>query len=145
MKNMINSVQALAELADKSTCYGMSGQLLDFFRSQIQEPFKENLRKLPKFYVIPKIHKSPVKARPIVPYHSVIQGPAAKFVSKMLKDIVKSKQRIIHGSKDLILKLYSIKNLLAPLKSDNRVMKRLFIVSGDVVAFYPNIDCSKAH
>jgi len=145
IKNKINSVRALAELADDSTRYGTSVQLLEFFQSQIREPFEENLRKLPKFYVIPKIHKSPIKARPIIPCHSVIQGPAAKFVSKMLKDIVKSKQGIIHGSKDLVLKLHSLKNSLAPLKFDNRVMKRLFIVSGDVVTFYPNIDCSKAH
>jgi len=145
IKNKINSVRALAELADDSTRYGTSVQLPEFFQSQIREPFEENLRKLPKFYVIPKIHKSPIKARPIIPCHSVIQGPAAKFVSKMLKDIVKSKQGIIHGSKDLVLKLHSLKNSLAPLKFDNRVMKRLFIVSGDVVTFYPNIDCSKAH
>lgn len=100
---------------------------------------------MPNFYIIPKIHKSPVKARPIIPCHSVVQGPVAKFVSKMLKDIVKSKQGIIHKSKDLILKLHSIKNSLALLKSDNGVMKKLFIVSGDVMAFYPNINCEKAH
>jgi len=43
MKNKINSVQALTELANESTCYGTSEQLLDFFRSQIWEPFIENL------------------------------------------------------------------------------------------------------
>jgi len=35
MKNKINSVQVLTELADESTCYGTSEQLLDFFKSQI--------------------------------------------------------------------------------------------------------------
>jgi len=50
----------------------------------------------------------PVSAKPILPCHSVIQGPAGKFMSKMLKGIVKTKQGIIHGSKDLALKLHSV-------------------------------------
>jgi len=62
----------------------------------------------------------------------------------MLKGIVKTKQGIIHGSKDLALKLYSYKSL-PPVKFDDREMKRLFFVSGDVVAFYPNVDVQKAH
>ena len=101
--------------------------------------FDKNLWKLPKFYVISKIHKTPVSARPILPCHSVVQGLAGNFVSKMLKGIMKTKQEIIHGSKDLALKLHSLK-LLPPAKFDAREMKRLYFISGDVVAFYPNVD-----
>ena len=86
----------------------------------------------------------PVAARPILPCHSVVQGPAGKFVSKMLKGIVKTKQGIIHGSKDLALKLHSLKSL-PPVKFDAGEMKRLYFVSGDVVVFYPNVDVQKAH
>ena len=144
MRKKIEAVRELADLAEKSVRYGTSTQLSDFFQSQILDPFDENLQKLPKFYVIPKIHKTPVSARPILPCHSVVQGPAGKFVSKMLKGIVKTKQGIIHGSKDLALKLHSLKSL-SPAKFDDGEMKRLYFVSGDVVAFYPNVDVQKAH
>ena len=86
----------------------------------------------------------PVAARPILPCHSVIQGPAGKFVSKMLKGIIKTKQEIIHGSKDLALKLHCLK-LLPPVKFDTGQMKRLYFISGDIVVFYPNVDIQKAH
>ena len=108
------------------------------------DPFDKNLWKLPKFYVIPKIHKMPVSARPILPCHSVVQGPAGKFMSKMLKGIVKTKQGIIHRSKNLALKLHSLKSL-PPAKFDAGEIKRLYFISGDVVAFYPNVDVQKAH
>jgi len=65
-------------------------------------------------------------------------------MSKMLKEIVKTKQGIIHESKDLALKLHSLK-LLSLAKFDNGEMKRLYFVSGNVVAFYPNVDVQKAH
>jgi len=144
MREKIKAVRELADLTENSVRYGTSTQLSDFFQSQILDPFDENLRKLPKFYMIPKIHKTPVSARPILPYHSVVQGPAGKFVSKMLKGIMKTKQGIIHRSKDLALKLHSLKSL-PPVKFDDGGMKRLYFVSGDVVAFYPNVDVQKAH
>ena len=143
MRNKIKAVQELAELAEYSVCYSTSTQLSDFFQRQILDPFDENLWKLPKFYVIPKIHETPVSARPILPCYSVVQGPAGKFVSKMLKGIVKTKQGIIHGSKDLALKLYSLKSL-SP-SNFAREMKRLYFISGDVIAFYPNVDVQKAY
>ena len=99
--------------------------------------FDENLWKLPKFYVIPKIHKTPISVRPILPCYSVIQGSAGKFISKMLKGI-------IYGSKYLALKLYSLK-LLSPTKFDSREMKRLYFISGNIVMFYPNVNIQKAH
>ena len=60
MREKIKAVRELTDLADKSVCYSTSTQLSDFFQSQILDPFDENLRKLPKFYIIPKIHKTPV-------------------------------------------------------------------------------------
>jgi hypothetical protein len=133
-------------------------QLPDFFRSYlIPEKTKkvagsvlrdhdhhyEYLSSLPRFYVIPKIHKNPVKARPIVPCHSVIQGPAGKYVSKHLKPIVQSLPYILHGTKDLVLKLNKLNLPLSRVRHGRQ--ERLFFVSGDVVAFYPNINRQKAH
>jgi len=62
MRNKIEAVWELADLIEKSVCYGTSTQLSDFFQSQILDPFDENLQKLSKFYMIPKIHKMLVSA-----------------------------------------------------------------------------------
>jgi len=86
--------------------------------------------KVPQFYGIPKIHKLPVKMRPIIPCHSAIQNPAAKFCSIKLKPLVKAAPTIIHGTKDLAIKL-------SKLQIDRHRPK--YIVTGDVVAFYPSI------
>jgi len=82
IKKNIKAVQELADLTENSIHYGTFTQLLDFFQSQILNPFDENLQKLSKFYVIPKIHKMPVSVRSILSYYSVVQGPIEKFVFK---------------------------------------------------------------
>jgi hypothetical protein len=84
----------------------------------------------PKFYGIPKIHKQPVKMRPIIPCHSAIMNPAAKYVSKKLKPLIKAVPTIIHGAKNLVQKL-------SKLCIDTR--HKWYIVMGDMVAYYPNI------
>jgi hypothetical protein len=112
-----------------------SRQLANYLRSKVT-PFedetatKRSKHAVPQFYGIPKIHKEPVKMRPIIPCHSAIQNPAAKFVSKKLKPLVKAATSIIHGSKDLAIKLSKL--VLKP-------GRRWYICTGDVVAFYPNI------
>ena len=84
----------------------------------------------PLFHGLPKIHKQPTGFRPIIPCHSVCFNPAAKFVSKELKPLVKAAPSIIHGTKDLFMRL-------SQLRIEPR--RKLFFVTGDVVAFYPNI------
>ena len=59
----------------------------------------------------------------------------------MLRKIMKTKQEIIHKSKNLAFKLYSLKSL--PFNTGE--MKILYFISGNVVAFYPNIDIQKAY
>ena len=86
--------------------------------------------KIPNFHGIPKIHSTPVKFRPIAPCYAAIQNPAAKYVSKMLKPLIKAAPAIIHGSKDLAIKLSHL---------DLSRTRKLWIITGDVVAFYPNI------
>lgn len=105
-------------------------QLREFLRSNCKDPLKDEIPAVPQFYGIPKIHKEPVKMRPIIPCHSACQNPAAKFCSKKLKPIIRSAPTIIHGTKDLAIKLSKVR--LTP-------GRRFYIVTGDVVAFYPNI------
>jgi hypothetical protein len=103
-----------------------------FLRSNITPPGKAHA--VPFFYGIPKIHKQPVKFRPIIPCHSVVFNPAAKYISTKLKPIIQSAPTIIHGTKDLAQKL-------SKLNIDNR--RKWYLVTGDVVAFYPNIPLRK--
>ena len=63
----------------------------------------------------------------------MLTGPCGKFVSKNLKSLIKATPTIIHGTKDLVLKL---SKLQLPSPS---IGYRYYIVTGDVVAFYPNI------
>jgi hypothetical protein len=112
--------------------YALGKQLADFLRSQIT--VKKATHHIPVFYGIPKIHKVPTKMRPIIPCHSAIMNPAAKVVSKRLKPIVESAPTIIHGTKDLAIKL-------SKLNIDCN--KKWYIVTGDVVAFYPNVPLTK--
>jgi hypothetical protein len=103
-------------------------QLGKFFRHRITVKGEQHV--MPVFYGIPKIHKEPVKMRPIIPCHSAIQNPAAKYVSKKLKPLVEAAPTILKGTKDLAIRLSKI-NL-----DSNR---QWYLVSGDVVAFYPNV------
>ena len=104
------------------------GLLDEFLKSQVTAPTK--VHHIPHFYGIPKIHKLPVKFRPILPYHSAIQNPAAKFCSKILKPLVEEVLTVIHGSKDLVIKLSQL--CLNP-------GHKFYIVTGDIVAYYSNI------
>lgn len=130
MKNAICDKQCsdMEILAGKATNVSGSEQLAKFMRSKVTPP--KNKHAVPVFYGIPKIHKEPVKMRPIVPCHSAIQNPAAKYISKKLKPLIQAAPTIIHGTKDLAIKLSKI---------DINRKRRCFIVTGDVVAFYPNI------
>ena len=114
------------------------------FQSQILDLFDENIWKLPKFYVISKIHKMSVFTQPILLYYSIVQGSTGNFVFEIFKGIIKTKQEIIYGFKNLALKLHSLK-LLFLVNFDTREMKRLYFVSGIVVAFYSNVNIQKAH
>lgn len=128
--------EQMDKLAEVASLFDVTeGSLSEYLRSKT--PDWANMRgdpHVPKFYGIPKIHKQPVKFRPIIPCHSVVMNPAAKLISKKLKPIINSAPAIIHGTKDLAIKLSKLK--LQP-------GRKFFIVTGDVVAFYPNIDLDK--
>ena len=103
-------------------------RLNDYFRSRVAREGEEII--YPQFHGLPKIHKQPTGFRPIIPCHSVCFNPAAKFVSKELKPLIKAAPSVIHGTKDLFTRLSQLR--IAP-------RRKFFFVTGDVVAFYPNV------
>ncbi|KAJ3518299.1 hypothetical protein NM688_g9457 [Phlebia brevispora] len=108
-------------------------QLAEFLLSKI--PDDEHAESnVPVFYGIPKVHKTPVKMRPIVPCHSNAQSPAASFVSKQLKPLVEACPYVLKGSKDLARRLNEL---------ELSMYRKPWIVSGDIVAYYPNIPLAK--
>lgn len=121
-------------LATHPAVSGPTGrQFREWLVSRISEddPFKG----LPHFYVLPKIHKDPWGYRPIVPCHSCIQGPAAKLLDFVLQPLLIDRPYVLQSSKELAKRLSAIKIPKG---------QKVFIVSGDVTAFYPNVDVEVA-
>jgi len=69
-----------------------------------------------------------------LPEYDTVQNLAAKYISKMLKPIIQLVPSIIHGIKDLAIKLSKIQ--LIP----NR---KFYLITGDVVAYCPSIPIEK--
>ena len=103
-------------------------KLGDYFKSLVSGEGEDVV--YPQFHGLPKIHKKPTGFRPIIPCHSVCFNPAAKFVSKELKPLIKAAPSVIHGTKDLFMRL-------SQLRIESK--RKFFFVTGDVVAFYPNV------
>jgi len=89
---------------------------------------------VPEAYAIPKIHKNPWKGRPICPGFCLPQNPASKVLSKTVRPFIDQIPWVIQGSKDFVQKLAKIR--IPP-------GRKVFIVSADVVAFYPSVDTNK--
>jgi len=86
---------------------------------------------VPEAYAIPKIHKNPWKGRPICPGYCLPQNAASKFLSKVTRPYIDNLPWVIQGSKDFVKKLLDVK---IP------VGKKAWIVSADVVNFYPSVN-----
>lgn len=133
------SILALSDLAANALGHQQLSAFLQQFIVGVEEGETEDdahMRvKLPKFYGIPKIHKVPTKFRPIVPCHSAMQNPAAKFVSKYLKPLIEASPYVLGGSKQLAVLLNQFNEVSGKHK--------FYIVTGDVVAFYPNVPVDK--
>jgi hypothetical protein len=117
-------------IADNALLFFEHKQLSAFLRQHVP-PEDELKYNVPRFYGIPKIHKNPVRMRPIVPCHQAMQNPAAKYVSKMLKPVIEQLPYVIKGTKHMATKLANLE--LIP-------RRKFFLVGFDLVAFYTNID-----
>lgn len=85
-----------------------------------------------KFYIIPKIHKTPMVGRPIAASHSYITRSLSIFVDEYVKPRLKL-PTVLRDSGEPIQALESI-----------RLPSQCFLVTADVISLYPNVDTKKA-
>ena len=85
-----------------------------------------------KFYIIPKIHKSPMAGRPKAASHSYITRPISIFVDELVKPFI-TMPMVLRDSGELIQCLETVE-----LPAD------CLLVTVDVPSLYPNIDTKKA-
>ena len=85
-----------------------------------------------KFYIIPKIHKSPIAGRPIAASHSYITRPISIFVEELVKPFI-IMPTVLRDSGELIQCLETLE-----------LPANCLLVTADVSSLYPNIDTKKA-
>ena len=94
------------------------------------DPVKRKVAKVPVLKVMPKIHKSPISARPIVPTFDTLLANASAWVDYRLKPLLIRFPWILPDSKTFCRQIVDVKMPIG---------KEIWLVSGDVVAMYPNI------
>ena len=71
-------------------------------RVSVEDDWESLVLSLLVFNGLPKIHKTPWGIRPVIPCHSVVQGPASEFLSKILKTLLVDHQQILTSTKELV-------------------------------------------
>ncbi len=84
---------------------------------------------IPQFYIMPKLHKTPISSRPISAAHSFITTWLGKWIDLQLKQLLPNFNTICNSTTTVI---QAIDKLTLP---PNTVL-----MTGDVEALYPNID-----
>jgi len=98
--------------------------------------WNDDLRKLPRFSGLHKIHKKPTKFRPIIACHSFTGETAASMLCHLLEDKVKSSPTVLLNSRTL-------NEIITKLKVT--FGKTAFMLSVEVEAFYPNVPLNAIH
>ena len=96
------------------------------------------------FNGLPKIHKTPWIICPVIPCHSVMQGPASEFLSKILKTLLADHPQILTSTKELVYYLEtSLQEKLGRLTAE-QWRNNVYICTADIEGFYTNVpidDC----
>jgi len=89
--------------------------------------------KVPVFHAIPKVHKNPWKLRPIVPSHSWVTSRLSEVVDHLCRPMLTQLPWVVGSTKEVIAQIEEV-------RTD---WDDVWIVTGDVVAFYTNIDATE--
>jgi hypothetical protein len=89
-----------------------------------------------KFYILAKVHKLPIKGRPIVPSMTWITHRLSEWVSNQLNPLLPQLEWVLKDTNELLRTIYNINSS----KTFTDKLSTLEIYSADVEALYPNID-----
>lgn len=93
--------------------------------------------RMPVFHTIPKVHKTPWTLRPIVPSHSWVTSRLSEVVDHLCRPLLEKMPWVVDSTKKVINNLTKVR-----IESGSDV----WICTGDVAAFYTNVDaknCAK--
>ena len=94
-------------------------------------PNKPDIRQTCIFYLLPKLHKTPVVGRPIVSSVNYVTYHASRWLDYMLQPIMKASPSYIKDSRDMVR--------LIETTSFNSFNSSPVLVAIDVVSLYPSI------
>ena len=95
----------------------------------------ERLSQLPQFYIMPKLHKDPVKGRPIVACHSWSTWPLSKWVANRINTYASSQETVLTDTNALISMLRGVE-----FAEDDAVL----LSTADVESLYTSIPIADA-
>ena len=90
----------------------------------------ERLSQLPQFYIMPKLHKDPVKGRPIVACHSWSTWPLSKWVANRINTYAGAQETVLTDTNALIAMLRGVE-----FAEDDAVL----LSTADVESLYTSI------
>jgi hypothetical protein len=91
-----------------------------------------------KFYITAKIHKQPIKGRPIVPSMTWITHHLSEWIANQLNPILPTLKWILKDSNDLLRDIHNLNSN----KTLQSLPDKINILTADVEALYPNMDIS---
>jgi hypothetical protein len=103
-------------------------KLSSLAKSLFQLSNSEHLRIAGKFYILPKVHKTPLAGRPIVSCINTLTYHTSKYLHNLLKPLLKMIPSICSCSRDIIRKL-----------SNFSCKQGSVILCADVKSLYPSI------
>lgn len=118
-------LQSLDRLLDK---WELPRNMDKFIRHKTQSS-------IPNFHAIPKVHKTPWTLRPIVPSHSWVTSRVSEVVDHLCRPILAKLPWVVNSTKQVI-------NNFRKIKTDSD--EEIWICTGDVAAFYTNIDSKQS-
>ena len=155
VQHTVDRIRALC-FNNSTTHAFVKGNLSRFLGSRLPPPQMEDdviqpddwesmVLPIPIFNGLPKIHKSPWGIRPVIPCHSVVQGPVSEFLSCILKTLLADYPQILTSTKELVHSLeFELRNKLSNL-SQYQWNKCILICTADIEGFYTNVpidDCA---
>ena len=131
-ENLVKFIQELKANALGVLQLIRSPYCLNIYNKQVEKFLMDSISKndkLPTFHLLPKIHKTPVQGRPIVPSHSWVTTGFSVYIDSFLQEWMVYSYNIIKDTKALIKSLDDI--ILPP--------KQTWFITGDVSSMYTNI------